>query len=238
MHVRFFSALLTIAALSAAITSAQDAVLTSPELNASGEAYLDAVENHRIASNVIYYDPTAAVPALDTQARLESLQSSEDANRVGADLDRPLAILAAAIIAGIIFLFARFGGNMSIMMQPKSDNPNAIRRSTASLRRNGSEAQPRNLAEITSIADRRVALILLTQNALRKVATANGLLLQQSWTDREALRRLPADQRHLTALKELVFTSERVQFGGRDVSEPEFVHHVTQMTPLFREMTS
>ena len=238
MHVRFISTLMTIAALSAASASAQDVVLTSPELNASGQAYLEAIDGRRIASNVSYYDPTAAAPALDTQARLESLQSSEDANRVGADLDWPLGILAAAIIAGIVFLFARFGGNTSIMLQPTSDNPNAIRRSTASLRRSGFEAQPRNLAEITGIADRRVALILLTQNALRKVTTANGLLLQQSWTDREALRRIPADQRHLTALKELVFTSERVQFGGRDVSEPEFVHHVTQMTPLFREMAS
>lgn len=237
MQTKVLSILATIAALAANAAPAQDVALTSPELSTSGEAYLDTISRHRIATDVVYFDPTAAAPELDTQAQIEAAQSDEDTSREGLDIDWPLGLSAAAVIALIIFLFIRFGGNMGIVLQPTPSNPAANRRSATRLRRN-SPVEARNLAQIIQIADRREALILLAQNALHKAVTANGLLLQQSWTDRETLRRLPASQHHLAALKELVLASERVQFGGRDVTEPEFKHHVTQMTPLFRELAA
>ena len=58
--------------------------------------------------------------------------------------------------------------------------------------------------------------------------------MQQSWTLRDALRRLPGGQAHLAALRDLVALSERVQFGDRDVSEEEFAAHVAAIDPLLR----
>lgn len=217
---------------------AQDAALTAPELSQSGQAYLRAISRQGIDSNVAYFDPTADAPNLTSQERLETVQEPSDRSWDGPEVSWPFGLVAALILIAIIFVFIRFGGNVGIMLQPSTDNPHAARRGPRHVRTSRSDVQPRNLAEITSMADRRAALVLLAQNALRKAVTANGLLLRQSWTDRETLRRLPADQRHLAELRDLVRASERVQFGGRDVTEPEFAHHVTQITPLFRELAS
>ncbi|WP_168769136.1 DUF4129 domain-containing protein [Yoonia maricola] len=240
MRLLFLPFFLASSLLCAPYALAQDAVLTTPELTEAGEAYLDAVSRQRIDSDVVYFDPTAEAPALTTQEQLAAL---EEPDRGSPNLNAPrqawpYGLVAAIILIAIILVFARFGGNMGIMLQPSSDNPHAARRGPRHARTSAADIQPRNLSEITGMADRRTALVALAQNALRKAVTANGLLLRQSWTDREALRRLPADQRHLTALRELIRASERVQFGGRDVTEPEFAHHVTQITPLFRELAS
>lgn len=224
--------------LAAPFAAAQDAALTAPELTPAGEAYLRAITRQGIDSDVAYFDPTAAAPELTTQERLETVEEPSDRSWDGLDVDWPFGLAAALILIAIIFVFARFGGNIGIMLQPSAENPHAARRGMKYARTAGADFQPSNLAEITGLADRRAALVLLAQNALRKAISANGILLRQSWTDREALRRLPADQRHLTALRDLIRASERVQYGGRDVTEPEFAHHVTQITPLFRELAT
>lgn len=231
-------ALLFVASLSASPLSAQDTALTTPEVTASGQAYLDAIARQGIDSDVAYFDPTAAAPELTTQERLQTVESPDRDAWFGPNAAWPYGLVAAAILIGLIMLSIRFGGNFGIMLQPSADNPHAARRRQTASPMGLAAFQNRNLADITSMADRRAALILLTQNALRKAVTANGLLLQASWTDRDALRRLPTDQNHLKALRELVLASERVQFGGRDVTEPEFAHHVTQITPLFRELAA
>jgi len=215
---------------------AQEAALTTPEISTSGQAYLEAVARKGIDTDVVYFDPTAEAPELATQERLETIERPQRNTWFGPSEAWPYGLVAAAILIGLIMLSLRFGGNFGIMLQPSADNPHAARRAKQASATGLATFQDRNLAQITGMADRRAALILLTQNALRKAVTANGLLLQSSWTDRDALRRLPADQTHLKALRELVLASERVQFGGRDVSEPEFVHHVSQITPLFREL--
>lgn len=224
--------------LMASSVQAQDSTLTTPELSPSGEAYLEAIARQRIESDVAYFDPTAAAPDLTTRERLETVEEPESRTWLGPDEGWPYGLAAALILVAIIVLFARFGGGVGIMLQPTSDNPHAARRGPRHKAGLADDFRSRNLAEITRMADRRAALVMLAQNALRKAVNANGVLLRQSWTDREALRRLPADQRHLAALRDLVRASERVQFGGRDVSEPEFEHHVAQITPLFRELAS
>ncbi len=226
------------ALLAGHLAMALDAALSAPELTPSAEAYLDAISGQRIDSDVAYFDPTAAAPELTTQERLATVEEPESRTWNGPTSAWPFGLVAALILAAIIVVFIRFGGNIGIMLQPTSDNPHAARRGPRHGQTHAADFQPRNLAEITRMADRRAALVMLAQNALRNAVTANGVLLRQSWTDREALRRLPPDQRHLTALRDLVRASERVQFGGRDVSEPEFDHHVTQITPLFRELAS
>lgn len=222
--------------LSATSLMAQDAALTMPELTSSGEAYLQAMPRLRIDTDVVYYDPAADAPRLTTQERLDTVEAIDVDLRRWPDLTWPALVISGLILAVIIFVFIRFGGKFGMLLQPISDNPHAARRARKLHGTGAADFQPRSLKEIIGMKDRRTALILLAKSALRKAMTANDLLIRQSWTDREALRRLPADQRHLTALVALIRASERVQFGGRDVSEPEFVHHVQQITPLFREL--
>nr|WP_237693212.1 DUF4129 domain-containing protein [Octadecabacter algicola] len=63
--------------------------------------------------------------------------------------------------------------------------------------------------------------------------SAEGVLLQDSWTDRDTLSRVPKNLSNRDALQALVHASERVQFGGRDVSEDEFNEHVARLRPLW-----
>ena len=91
------------------------------------------------------------------------------------------------------------------------------------------------LADLTAIlqtSDRQRALVMLAQTALVRTVAANGVLLQPSWTMRDALRHIPAEQTHLEALRSLVATGERVLFGNREVSEVEFQAHVAGIRPL------
>ena len=94
---------------------------------------------------------------------------------------------------------------------------------------------PDNLDAIARIEDRRLALVTLAQSALICAVRENGLLLQRSWTARDAMRRLPQDMSHRHALRDLVTAGERVLFGGRDVSEADFQDHVDQIRPLFAD---
>ena len=74
--------------------------------------------------------------------------------------------------------------------------------------------------------DRREALIALSRLVLNRVIEAQGILVQRSWTARDALRRVPREFAQRDALQALIRDSERVQFGGRDISEDEFKAHV------------
>ena len=78
----------------------------------------------------------------------------------------------------------------------------------------------------------------LAQYALARVVTANGLRLQKSWTVRDALRRLPADQSYLAQLRALVLAAEGVHFGGRDVTDDEFTAHLNATRPLLAEASA
>ncbi|MEL6236698.1 MAG: DUF4129 domain-containing protein [Pseudomonadota bacterium] len=99
-------------------------------------------------------------------------------------------------------------------------------------------ATPDHIAAILAQPDRQRALILLAQRARADVVAAQGLLLQGSWTARDAVHRLPADHRHRDALTALVLAAEAVQFGDRPVSEGDFAVHVDAVKPLFQELSA
>lgn len=215
--------------------SAQEPTVAPLELSASGEAYLDALGYRRIETDVVYYDPSAPAPALETSQQ----PRPETTDGAGVDIswtERWMFIaVSAAALAAIGYLFVRFGGRASISLRAQVSNPHRNRGAATQL----AEAQarlPGNLRQVLDMPDRAAALILLAQTALAKTASFNGLLVQQSWTRRDALRNLPDDQKHLPALRSLVIASERVQFGGRPVSEDEFEHHVQEIKPLLQEV--
>ncbi len=74
--------------------------------------------------------------------------------------------------------------------------------------------------------------MLLTQKVLATLAKTNGVLMQRSWTARDTLGHIPLGQPQQSVLRNLVLNSERVQFGGRDVSEDEFREHVSSCRQL------
>ncbi|MEM9709826.1 MAG: DUF4129 domain-containing protein [Pseudomonadota bacterium] len=210
------------------VTRAQEAVQEPVELSESGEAYLRALRFRRIDTDVAYFDPNAPAPDLDTE--VEPPAPLDENGRVVRGVDVPTMLISGAILAAILYLFIRFGGAFSVSLG--RDAENAAREGEAEWTHENAPNLPGSLDAILKIKDRRQAIVLLAQKVLATAIAANGILFQKSWTGREALRRLPQDQTALDAIRALVLASERVQFGGRDISEDEFGSHLTGIRPL------
>ena len=218
--------------------TAQEAVSQPLEIGPSGTSYLDAIRYRNVETDVSYYDPTRAAPRLETGQEPVTAPPTTDADGVMDNLSFGriiLVLVAFAILAGLALLVFRGGGGFTLSMQHDAQNPTRSRRadkSGASVRADGA---PADLKAILGTADRRKALIMLAQAALARTVAANGILLQASWTMRDALRHIPKGQTHLDALHSLVLAGERVLFGNRDVTEAEFQDHVATIRPLMAE---
>ncbi len=218
--------------LPAPVAHAQEAVAEPLSIEPSGEDYLRAVRLTRIESDVGYFAPGAPPPELSTTERPEAPSDPDETDL--PDVGRgPMILIAGAFLAAVLYMFARFGGSVSLSLRQEAGN--ASRRRDAGTRNGGfaEEARSRTLASILRIGDRRIALVALAQHALAKVIADSGVLLQSSWTARDALRHVPREHAMLAALRDLVLDGERVQFGGRDVSEEDFKAHVQRIGPLF-----
>lgn len=205
---------------------AQGAVVPAPLDHPSGAEYSKALRFKGIENGVLYYDPTAPAPDLNTTVKPE-LPTPKDR----PDYSPVAMVVLILVLGGVLALFYFFGRSVSVSFRSSSDDP---RRKMA---RPGSEAvaiprQATDLQAILAIKDRRAALIRLAHLALTRAVDANGLLFQRSWTQRDALRKLPRDLPYMPQLHALVMESERVHFGGRDISEADFETHVSQIKSL------
>ena len=212
--------------------NAQEPVREPLEIGESGEEYLRSIRLTGIDPDVVYYDPTAPAPKLETEQQPQQPTARSETEGVLAPGSRwTFTLIAGLVLAGLVFLVIRFGGNIAVTLQRDAENPESRR-----------AAGPQNTPvwaeklgsfnDIMRIADRREALVLLTQKVLATLATTNGVLMQRSWTARDTLRNIPLADAQQTLLRSLVLNSERVQFGGRDVSEDEFREHVSSCQQL------
>lgn len=202
------------------------------EIKPSGEAYLKSLGYRRIETDVGYYDPTGALPVLETKQEPQKPPKESDGKvELFAPSNLMMILLAAAILIGVMAVFLKFGGGLAFSLEGEVQNPTRSRRMRG-MQSLGDIGPPADLQAILTTADRRRALIMLVQAALARTVAANGVILQSSWTMRETLRHIPKAQAHLDALRALVLAAERVLFGNRDVSEEEFQAHVATIRPL------
>ena len=230
----FFAVLMT-----AGAAMSQQAALDGLDTRPSGEAYAAAIRFRGIESTVGYFDPTQPPPPLETRETPDRDQDGD--NRVlqpGLDFGfqfgrETFVVLTSLILLGVAYLFSRHGGRLSVSLARKpNDTANAANQRRAD-RTQKEVPLPDSLEAIAAISDRQTALVALCKSLLARVVTAQGVLLQRSWTDRDTLRRVPASFAHHETLQDLVFASERVQFGGREVSEAEFRAHLDQARPAW-----
>jgi hypothetical protein len=221
-------------ALSPLAAGAQEVTAQPLEIGPSGEAYLKSLGYRRIETDVGYFDPTRALPELDTRqepAKPKAADSQGQAADIPAPTRMMLLVLAGAILIGIVMVFLKFGGALTFSFE--SDVQNAARARRARGARTLAEAgPPADLQAILTTQDRKRALVMLVQAALSRTVAANGVLLQSSWTMRDTLRHIPKGEAHLDALRSLVMAAERVLFGNREVTEAEFQAHVEAVRPL------
>lgn len=219
--------------LSPVAACAQEAAAQPLQIGPSGQAYLDAIGYRRIQTDVGYFDPTRALPPLETG------QEPAPPPKPGASLDAPplsllriaLIALVSAVLIGLAVLILRNSGSFTLSLREDTQNATRQRRS-GGVGSSSASGPPADLAAILATRDRRLALVMLAQAALARATAANGVLLQPSWTMRDTLRHLPKAQPQLEALRALVLFGERVLFGNRDVTEAEFQTQVDSIRPV------
>lgn len=216
------------------VAVAQKAEIETLQLSDSGLAYLKAVRFRGIDTDVGYFDPTRPAPTLETDAALELGEESRDgAMTLSSDGQWNVAITALLVILFLVILVLLNRVGLSVSFRKEAKN---ARRRTIGGAEEQKERLPPDLDAILRQSDRQKALVRLSQFVLTHCLKANGVLLQRSWTQREALRKLPKTLPNLSDLQALVLDSERVSFGGRKVSDNEFQAHVSRISPFLQGM--
>lgn len=214
----------------------EEAVEEPLEITESGQAYLDKIRYRGVQSEVGYFDPTRPVPPLETRERVRAKPENTEEWSL-ENVNTASGLIAFAFLIAIAVLFFRFGGasRLALGSGPKAAERAARGEEGDSLFGDG---QSRDLRAILKNSERRTALIELVQLLISKSVTANGLLLQRSWTARDVLRRLPKGLEYMPELRELVMIGERVHFRDQPVSEDDFKSFVTRAKPLLKALGS
>lgn len=223
------------------LAAAQERALDTPEIRASGEAYANATRFRGIDADVVYYDPAGPAPELEIRTTPQSLLESqaEEQRSISVETMRSIvAVIAALFVLGVTYLFVVYGGRLPVAFSRSPEGGRPDRTIAPSDSHKAAEQGAATLHAILSMADRREALVTLCRSLLARTVAAQGILFQGSWTDREALRRIPGSHAHRDALQALVLASEKVHFGGRDVTEDELRMHLARLEPLWKASPS
>jgi hypothetical protein len=196
----------------------------------SGSAYLDSVRYRGIETQVKFADPAvrATFP--------ETAETELPGKQVLVDLDTVSVAVTAAVLIGLAALVWLASGSFSLSFQAEAAN--AARQRPDRLGRTFNDGRPVDLKTILAMADRQRALVLLAQAALARTVSANGILVQPSWTMRDMLSHIPKGQAHFDALRSLAMAGERVLFGNGSVSEAEFQERLSAIRPLLAQGTA
>lgn len=193
------------------------------EITTGGEAYRDAASG--VDTTVTYYDPAAPAPemVLSQPFDLEADEETDSDLSIQGGPRVVISIIIIAILIGLALAIARLSGVSSASFNRAPDRGMRTRHS-------GNDAQvdevlPTTLSAIADIADRRLALLLMTSQTMQVAAAQCGFRIGRSWTLRDVIRRVPRDWHHHGALATLARAAEAVHFGGRDVAEDEFQNH-------------
>lgn len=199
----------------------------------SGQDYAHAVRSDRIDTDMRYLadDITIEPPVPEPQGLPDWLSDS-------SALFWLMIVIFAVMLLVTTSIGARYGGLPTATIESRPQDRARPSRSRAhgsggvlDMAADGPErAFP---GDFLRIEDRRLALILLLNQALERTAEANSVSLSRSQTARGVLRALPQHWAHLPALRRLVREEELVRFGGRDIPEALFADCIEIARPLF-----
>ncbi len=230
--MRFLTALfLSFLLCAPTLATAQEKALSPPELSPSGQDYLKAVRYRGIDTDVVYFDPSQPPPPLDTKF---SPAPEEEFQTVSLDTDWTVGIIAALVLAVLTWILYLSVGRTSVSF--RSGAGNAKRVGKPSVDTTEADEELPDLDAILRQEDRNQAVVGLAQLVLTRCLTANEVLFKRSWTHREALRSLPQSLWYIPDLRALVLESERVHFGHRSISDPDFNALLARIRPILREV--
>ena len=205
--------------LSAGGASAQDSTTFLDPPRDPANTYQQVVPAGRADSDIRYVDETdinlitGERPAARRNDRLSMPRFG------GGDFSTIAAVL---IVLGLLFVFLKFGaGGMLLRADPSAPKKPRKRAKAWGLSAADQSASD-IMAQVRAMASRREALILLLRHCLLQAADETETNFRRADTEREALSRLPDSWRRYRQLQALMFQTELVHYGGRDIADDAY----------------
>ena len=203
----------------------------------SGKDYLKSINRTSIGTSVSYLDPTTPLPPLETTQEPEVSKpqsSSSPAQDSGSILG---AVITGGLLILIIYIIYKFGGGITLSSKNINRDVESARLNRVS-KRNKNLETTLSYEEILKLPDRGLALVHLSRFALSTAAKLNGILIQPSWTVRDAISHLPRDKSYSSAVASMAYASEQILFGEREITEQEFQNFISTMASLLKAAKS
>ncbi|WP_296424016.1 hypothetical protein [Yoonia sp.] len=130
--------------------------------------------------------------------------------------------LMIALVVALLFIFVKFGaGGMLLRADPSAPKKPRKRAKAWGLTAADHTAGD-IMAQVRVMASRREALIFLLRHCLLQAADETQTNFLRADTERDALARLPTSWRRHGQLHALMFQTELVHYGGRDIADDAF----------------
>jgi hypothetical protein len=179
-------------------------------------AYLDAVAG-RVSTDIRYVDETNANFLTGDRPT-----QRVDIPRQGFEGGNYGTLLVIVVVVALLFIFLKFGaGGMLLRADPSA--PKKPRKRAKAWGLTAAEKSAGDImAQVRAFASRREALIFLLRHCLLQAADETQTNFLRVDTEREALARLPESWRRYHQLHALMFQTELVHYGGRDIADDAF----------------
>ncbi len=205
--------------------------LTPPRTEAS-EAYQKRIQFKRVVSEIKYVD-TADKSLLEDIPIKAPKAPAEIKRRAPVDIGGMGPLLIVVLLVAALFLFLKFGAGGLLAAEPKA--PRSPRKPAKAWGLESGSVETNDLmSQLRAMADRRDAMVLLLRHCLLRAATDTDVGFARSDTEREALGRIPERWRLYTELRDILFATELVHYGGRPMGDAEFGQCLDQGAQILR----
>lgn len=180
--------------------------------------YQQSVPKGRVDSDIRYVDETGV--DLITGERPVFRDIPAPRLRFGGDGLGTFAVVIG--VTAVLFLFVKFGAGGMLLRADPSASQKPRRRARAWGLTAHDQSFGDIMEQVRAMASRREALILLLRHCLLQAADETETNFRRADTEREALSRLPATWRRYQQLSALMFQTELVHYGGRDIDDEAY----------------
>lgn len=148
-----------------------------------------------------------------------------------------LFLMAAMVIALIVWLVIRYGGAIQLSFRDTRDAPTGAKNELPEDGQALAEEEAiSSLDDVLRISDISVAIGALQRLMLESALSALNASLRKSDTARAALARIPADWPHQAAMAWLVRLTERVRYAGDVLDQEGLTEAVSAMRPVLKSL--
>ena len=206
--------------LGAGVAHAQDTTTFLDPPRDAANTYPQVVPQGRVDRDIRYVDETNIDLLTGERPAAPDIPRTSPRLRFGGEGLGTFWIVL--LVVALLFIFLKFGAGGMLL----SADPAAPRKPRKRAKAWGLTAADQSandiMSQVRAMASRREALILLLRHCLLQAADETETTFKRADTEREALSRLPAKWRRYTELQSILYHSELVHYGGREIDDTAY----------------